>query len=78
MWRIERAEFEKGGRVRFGDDIRLKHLSSGFYLCIYTGEESTDMIKPRITQEVVAEESDDSKSEDGLKLEELEQDKLMY
>ena len=73
MWRIERAEFERGGRVRFGDDIRLKHLSSGFYLCIYTGDEGSE---PGIARQVkretidvrIREESDDSKSDDDLGL----------
>lgn len=77
MWRIERAEFERGGRVRFGDDIRLKHLSSGFYLCIYTGEEGSEAGNRQIRRDAVdlriKEESDDSKSDDelGIKLNEL-------
>ena len=34
MWRIEAKECFKGGPLSWDVPIRLKHLSSGMYLCI--------------------------------------------
>ena len=59
MWRIERAEFQRGGRVRFGEDLRLKHLSSGFYLCVYKPDQLD-----KINEE--GEESGSDEEQDGL------------
>ena len=43
MWVVEKEGFKKGGTIQWGSYIRLRHLSSGRYLCVrnlhYTNNE---------------------------------------
>jgi hypothetical protein len=41
MWLIERLNLKNGGRIRWGEKLRLKHLGSGMYLSIQ--EKETDL-----------------------------------
>ena len=45
--------------MRFGEDLRLKHLSSGFYLCVHRPDQ-LDKINE------VGEESGSDEEQDGL------------